>query len=119
MQEEKETTSAELVTIEGEIEELKETLVELQEVLVAKNVELDEVRKKGGNSARVLDKAMKEIAACVGFFRVAIEAKLTLRRRTTRLRSCRQSGSLSTGGASSRRLSFLWRRAHSTPFRSM
>lgn len=97
-------------------------LVELQGVLAEKNAELEDVRKKGGKSARVLDKAMKEIAACVsspsGDWR-ARGADPAFRRRTTRLRSCLRSGSPSTDDASSRRLSCLWRRARSTAFRSM
>ena len=34
-------------------------------VVEAKNAELEEVRKKGAKSAKVLDKALKEIASCV------------------------------------------------------
>ncbi|ORY92961.1 condensin complex subunit SMC1 [Leucosporidium creatinivorum] len=61
---EKQTKSEELETIEAEIEELREELAELQKVVDEKNEELEEVRRKGAKSARVLDKALKEIASC-------------------------------------------------------
>ncbi|ORY92949.1 P-loop containing nucleoside triphosphate hydrolase protein [Leucosporidium creatinivorum] len=61
---EKQTKTEELEAIEAEIEELREELAELQKVVDEKTEELEEVRRKGAKSARVLDKALKEIASC-------------------------------------------------------
>lgn len=66
---EKETKSQELEAIEAEIEELREELNVMQQVVEEKNAELEEVRKMGAKSAKVLDKALKEIASCVSLFR--------------------------------------------------
>lgn len=62
---EKETKTAELEAVEAEIEELRAELEELQRVVEEKTGELEEVRRKGAKSAKVLDKALKEIASCV------------------------------------------------------
>ncbi|CEQ42431.1 SPOSA6832_04230 [Sporobolomyces salmonicolor] len=60
----KEEKQAELEALEQEIEDLKQTLEELQVTLANKNAELEEVRKSGSKAAKVLDKALKEVATC-------------------------------------------------------
>ncbi|GAA5966085.1 hypothetical protein JCM21900_006440 [Sporobolomyces salmonicolor] len=60
----KEEKQAELEALEQEIEDLKQTLEELQVTLANKNAELEEVRKSGSKVAKMLDKALKEVATC-------------------------------------------------------
>jgi structural maintenance of chromosome 1 len=72
---EKQTKTEELEAIEAEIEELRDELAELQKVVEAKNEEYEEVRRKGAKSARVLDKALKEIASCVSSTSLLFDAE--------------------------------------------
>ncbi|GAA6027216.1 hypothetical protein JCM8097_002493 [Rhodosporidiobolus ruineniae] len=60
----KDAKEAEIDALEQEVADLKMTLEQLQETLKEKNGELDATRKSGGKAAKVLDKALKEIAAC-------------------------------------------------------
>lgn len=56
---------AQFEVIEGEIEELQATLVELTQTTVEKTAAMEDARKAGAKSGKALDKVLKEIAACV------------------------------------------------------
>lgn len=68
LQAEKEAAIAQLEEVEAEIETLRESLIELQDVLTEKTAALEETRKAGGKTGKVLDKLLKEIGGCVSLF---------------------------------------------------
>ncbi|KAL8278439.1 hypothetical protein RQP46_009129 [Phenoliferia psychrophenolica] len=64
LSDERDATTAEQEAMETEIETLKETLEGLQATVAEKNAALEDVRKQGSKSGKVLDKALKEVASC-------------------------------------------------------
>ncbi|SCZ98517.1 BZ3500_MvSof-1268-A1-R1_Chr3-1g05436 [Microbotryum saponariae] len=64
LQEEKEALENELKTLEKGNEGLRETLSALEAVLREKSERLDEVRREGNKSYKVVEKTLKEIANC-------------------------------------------------------
>ena len=101
----KKTTQAEHEALQVAIDEAKEMLAELTAVLAEKTAALEEVKKKGGKSARALDKVLKEIAACVRYYfppKIRERCTDTSRYRTTRSRDWLQNDSPFTVAANSR-----------------